>query len=139
MAKFTYEGIAKGPHLKMGNYHKWVEFVESKVKETFSPYAILQMIQNDINLYFDTEICLETLYNNLDMNISNKDLPVKKDEKCNYNKIPTAPTKSKRTSISQRVKEIEHREAHQGRLQCQSEVIRILKEMENELGADSAD
>lgn len=170
---YKEKATAKGPHLKIGNDHKWVEFVEKKVKEKYSPYAILQMIKNDESLDFNTKICFKTLYNYIDMNlflnISNKDLPVKKDKpKRNYNKIRTATTNSKGTSISQRAEEIENREEYghweidsvvgkQGTKtalvvlserktreelifkvdsKCQSEVIRILNEMEKELGAE---
>lgn len=87
--------------------------MEKKLKEKFSPYAILQTIANDENLDFNTKICFKTLYNYIDMglfwNISNKDLLVKKDKpKRDYNKIRTATTNSKGTSISQRAEEIEH-------------------------------
>lgn len=86
-----------------------------KVKEKFSPYATLQMIENDENLSFATEICFKTLYNYIDidlfMNISNKDLPVIKDKpKRNYKKIRTAITNTKGMSISQRPEEVDSRE-----------------------------
>lgn len=170
---YKQKGTAKGPQLKIGNDHKWVEFVEKKVKEKFSPYAILQIIENDENLNFDTKICFKTLYNYIDMdlfmNISNKDLQVKKDkQKRRYDKIRTATTNSKGTSISQRAEEIETREEYghweidsvvgkQGTKtalvvlserktrdelifkvpsKCQEEVIRILNQLETDLGTE---
>ncbi len=170
---YKAKGTGKGPQLKIGNDHKWVEFVEKKVKEKYSPYAILQLIVNDETLDFDTKICFKTLYNYIDMglfmNISNKDLPVKKDKaKRNYNKIRSATTNSKGTSISQRAEEIETREEYghweidsvvgkQGtkaalvvlserktreelifkvESKCQSEVIRILNQLETDLGTE---
>ena len=68
-------------------------------------------------MHFEESICYKTVYNYIDndlfLNISNKDLPVKKNnKKRNYKKIRTAITNSKGTSISERPKYIEEREEY---------------------------
>lgn len=105
----------KGPALKIGKDHKLVEYLEKSIgKEKKSPYAALQNIKN-CELKFDTTLCVKTLYNyidsNLFLNISNKDLLVKKDgKKRDYHKIRQAITNVKGTSISDRPIEIDNRE-----------------------------
>jgi len=108
-------GSAKGPGLKIGKDHKLVEYLEKAIGEGKSPYAALQNIENE-NLKFDTKICFKTFYNYLDnnlfLNISNKDLPVKKDgKKRNYHKIRLAFNNTKGTSISERPVEVDARES----------------------------
>lgn len=112
---YKEKATGKGPQLKIGKDHELVKYIEKKIKEGYSPYATLQTIENDKSLSFATKICFKTLYNyidmNLFMNISNKDLPVKKDKpKRNYQKIRTAITNTKGTSISQRPEEVDSRE-----------------------------
>ena len=108
-------GTAKGPGLKIGKDHKLVAYLEKAIgKEGESPYAALQNIVNK-KLEFETKICFKTVYNYLDnnlfLNISNKDLPVKKNgRKQNYHKIRTAFNNTKGTSISERPKAIDKRE-----------------------------
>lgn len=76
---------AKGPVLKIGKDFKLVEYLEKAIgKYHQSPYAAIQNITNK-GLYFETNICFKTIYNYLDnnlfLNISNKDLPIKKNGK----------------------------------------------------------
>ena len=109
------KATAKGPALKIGNDHKLVEYIETSIKQGYSPYATLQNIENDDKLNFKTKISFKTLYNYIDaglfMNISNKDLLVKKDgKKRDYHKIRTAITNKKGTSIADRPSEIDSRE-----------------------------
>ena len=66
---------------------------------------------------FKTSLCTKTLYNYIDKgifsNISNKDLPVKKDKKKgNYRKIKIAHKNLKGTSIEERPDHIERRETY---------------------------
>jgi transposase, IS30 family len=114
-AEHDRRGTAKGPGLKIGKDHDLVKYLEKAIgKESQSPYAAIQNIANK-GLKFETSICYKTVYNYLDnnlfLNISNKDLPVKKDsKKRNYQKIRQAYTNTKGTSISERPKEIDARD-----------------------------
>ena len=108
------KGTAKGPSLKIGNDHELVEYLESSIKTGYSPYATLQNIENK-KLKFNTKISLRTFYSYIDadlfINISNKDLPVKKDgKKRDYHKIRQAITNVKGTSIADRPETIDLRE-----------------------------
>jgi len=108
-------GTAKGPSLKIGKDHKLVAYLEKAIgQDGQSPYAAIQDISNK-KLKFNTTICYKTVYNyidkNLFLNISNKDLPVKKNaKKRNYQKIRQAYNNTKGTSISERPKEIDDRD-----------------------------
>lgn len=103
---------AKGPRLKIGNNFALVEMLEDKIKnEKYSPYAALEKAKQADDI--EVNICLKTLYNYIDeglfLNITNKDLPVKrKPSKRSYSKVRTAFT-HKGTSIEERPKEIETR------------------------------
>ena len=105
---------AKGPVLKIWKDYKLVKYLEKAIgKYSESPYAAIQNITNK-GLHFKTSICFKTMYNYLDsnlfLNISNKDLPVKKNgKKRNYKKIRQAYNNTKGTSISERSEEIETR------------------------------
>lgn len=110
---YNYKATAKGPDLKIGNDHQFVSYVEKSIKAGNSPYATLQNIENQ-QLEFSVAIALKTLYNYIDAglfaNISNKDLPVKKNKKKrNYRKIRTAITNKKGTSIVERPLEVDDR------------------------------
>lgn len=116
---YDEKGTAKGPNLKIGNNHKLVEAIEKRIQNKYSPYAALEDIKNNTNEETDEKIevniCLKTLYNYIDMNlflnITNKDLPVKKNKKKrNYRKIRTAITNKKGTSIVERPEEVDLRE-----------------------------
>ena len=105
-------GTHKGPSLKIGNNFKLVEFLEEKIaKEKHSPYAALEAAKQDGDI--EVNISLKSVYNYIDeglfLNITNKDLPVKKEaKKRNYDHVRTAHTHNG-TSISERPKNIESR------------------------------
>ena len=68
----------KGRHYKVGPHFKLVDFIESKIKEDrWSPQVVLGYIKTN-GLRFETDICLQTLYNYIHNNffcrISDKDL-----------------------------------------------------------------
>ena len=112
--EYDKRATAKGPSLKIGNDHKFVEYVENSIKSGLSPYATLQNIRNK-DLEFKTKICLSTLYtyidNGLFLGISNKDLLIKKDgKKRKYRRVRQALNNIKGTSISDRPEHIEKRE-----------------------------
>ena len=106
---------AKGPGLKIGSDHLLVAYLEKAIgQEKMSPYAAIQNIINE-GKEFKVKICFKTIYNYLDnnlfLNISNKDLVVKKDgKKRNYRHIRTATNNVKGTSIAERPPEIDKRE-----------------------------
>ena len=82
----------KGRGLKIANDHELVKYIEQKIgKEKYSPDAVIGEIKTN-RLKFKSTICTKTLYNYIDnglfLNISNKDLPVKKgDKKRKYKRI----------------------------------------------------
>ncbi len=115
--KIYYENASrKGIQLKIGNNHKLVDAIEERIQNKYSPYAALEDIKNNED-GIEVNICLKTLYNyidnNLFLNITNKDLPVKKNQKKrNYRKIRTAITNKKGTSIIERPVEIDERKEY---------------------------
>lgn len=107
---------SKGPGLKIGKDHRLVKYIENKiVKEKFSPDAVLGQIEEQ-GLEFKTKICTKTLYNYIDrgdvfLNLTNKDLPVKKEgKKRGYKKVKIPHKNLKGTSIEERPPEIDKRE-----------------------------
>lgn len=110
-------GANKGPTLKIGHDHKLAKHIENKIlKENFSPDAVIGEIKSK-GLKFETSICTKTLYNYIDqevfVNISNKDLPVKKDKKKGtYRKVKIAHKNLKGTSIEQRPEEVDARKEY---------------------------
>lgn len=107
----------KGPDLKIGKDHKLAKYIEKKiVKEKYSPDAVIGEIKQK-KKKFDTSICTKTLYNYIDQgvfaNITNKDLPIKKNKKKGkYKKVKISHRNLKGTSIEERPKSIETREVY---------------------------
>lgn len=114
-----YEQVAsnKGAGLKIGHDHKLANHIEKRIiKDKYSPDAVIGEIQAK-GLQFDTSICTKTLYNYIDQglfaNISNKDLPIKRDKKRGqYKKVRIAHNNIKGTSIEERPAHIEDREEY---------------------------
>jgi IS30 family transposase len=108
-------GANKGRTLKIGHDHALVRHIEHKIgKEKYSPDAVIGEIRAK-GLHFSVKICTKTLYNYIDaglfLNISNKDLPVKKDgKKRRYQCVKRVALNNKKgRSIEERPKEIENR------------------------------
>ena len=107
----------KGPGLKIGKDHKLAKYIEENIiKEKYSPDAVIGGIKAK-GLKFETTICTKTLYNYIDQgvfaNITNKDLPVKKNgKKGMYRKVRIAHKNLKGTSIEERPAEVEKREEY---------------------------
>ena len=106
----------KGRGLKIGRDHKLVAHIEEEIKEKkWSPDVVIGRIKEK-GLIFETEICTKTLYNYIDagifLNISNKDLLIKKNgKKRKYNKIRTVALNNRNgKSISDRPESVEDRE-----------------------------
>lgn len=117
-AQKDYEEKAKnkGPALKIGKDHKLVKHIENKIiKEKYSPDAVIGEIKAK-GIDFEAKICTKTLYNYIDsgavfLNLTNKDLPVKKDkQKRDYKKIKICHKNLKGTSIEERPESINNRE-----------------------------
>ena len=106
----------KGRPLKIGHDHRLAEHIEKKVgEEKYSPDAVIGEIKAK-GLTFEVSICTKTVYNYIDkhvfLNISNQDLPVKKDEKKRrYRKTgAVALNNLKGRSIEERPASVESRE-----------------------------
>ena len=72
----------KGRGLKIGRDHKLAKHIENKIgNEGWAPDAVIGEIKEQ-GLQFETNICTKTVYNMIArgdfLNITNKDLPVKK-------------------------------------------------------------
>lgn len=107
-------GQYKGKQLKIGNNHALVAYLEQKVgKDKMSPYAALEQAKID-KMPFAGLICVKTFYNYLDqnlfLNISNKDLWIKrKPKKRKYHQVRPAYNNIKGRSIEERPEEIKRR------------------------------
>lgn len=116
--KYEENARNKGPGLKIGKDHKLVKHIEDKIiKEKYSPDAVIGEIKEK-ELEFETNICTKTLYNYIDredvfLNLTNKDLPVKKaGKKRTYKKIKIPHKNLKGTSIEERPPAIDKREEY---------------------------
>lgn len=115
----------KGRTLKIGYYHSLARYIEEKIgKEKYSPDAVIGEIKVK-GMRFETTICTKTLYNYIDrglfLNISNKDLQVKKDGKQRkYRAVRSvALNNQKGRSIEERPEIIESRsEAGHWEMDC---------------------
>lgn len=78
---------ARGTQLKIGNDIKLANYIEDKIiNEDYSPAAVLgQLTAQEKWGQFSTKICTTTLYSYIDkgifLKLSNKDLPVKANQK----------------------------------------------------------
>ena len=106
----------KGRPLKIGHDHKLAEYIEKKIgEEKYSPDAVIGEIRVK-GLRFEASICTKTVYNYIDknvfLNITNKDLSVKKDKKKRkYRRTgAVALNNLKGRSIEERPESIETRE-----------------------------
>ena len=107
----------KGPGLKIGKDHELAKHIEKKiVEDKYSPDAVIGEIRQK-KKKFATTICTKTLYNYIDQgvfaNITNKNLPVKKNrKKGEYNKVRISHNNLKGTSIEERPEYIETRKEY---------------------------
>lgn len=113
-------GTNKGRGLKIGHCHDLAKYLERKiVQEGFSPDAALHSGKS-----FEVKICTKTLYNyiyaGLFTDISNRDLPMKRDgKKRPYRPRRIALNNIKGRSIEERPKEINERnEAGHWEMDC---------------------
>lgn len=105
----------RGTQLKIGNDYKYAEYIEKKIiEENYSPEAVLGelRVQNRAK-DFSVSICIRTLYNYIDkgvfLNLTNKNLPVKRNKKRGYKKVRVQKRASVWTSIEERPEYIKDR------------------------------
>ena len=118
-AQMIYEKSVsnRGRNLKIGSDHEFAAYIEHMIKnEKYSPEALIQHMKNE-GIRFSTTLCFKTIYNYLDMglflNVSNKDLSVKKEETKKKNKTSrVALNNRKGRSIEERPDEIQNRDAY---------------------------
>lgn len=105
---------AKGAGLKIGNDIKLANFIEQKIiKENYSPEAVLLEIKSK-SLKFKVQISKSTLYSYIDkkvfLNITNKNLPIKRNRCRRNKKIMVQKQSSRGESIEKRPEKILTRE-----------------------------
>ena len=103
---------AKGAGLKIGNDYDFANFIEAMIGgEKYSPEAALGEIRRK-GIRFKTSVSKTTLYRYIDqgvfLTITNKDLPVKRNQKKEYKKVRQAKA-PRGTSIEKRPDEIAER------------------------------
>lgn len=107
----------RGTQLKIGNDIAYANYIEDKiVNEDYSPAAVLgELKAQGREGEFNTTICVATLYSYIDkgvfLNLTNKDLPVKKNKKRKYKKVRRQQKRAAAgDSIEKRPEEIDKRE-----------------------------
>lgn len=108
---------ARGTQLKIGNDIAFANYIEDKIiNEDYSPAAVLgELKAQGREGEFSVTICVTTLYSYIDkgifLRVTNKDLPVKKNEKRKYKKVRKEQARaSAGDSIEKRPDEIDKRE-----------------------------
>ena len=116
--KHDEKAANKGRGWKIGHDHRLAEHIERKIiEEKYSPDAVIGEIKAQ-GLQFDVTVCTKTVYNMIDaglfLELSNKDLPVKRDgKKRPYNRVwKVALNNTKGRSIEERPPEAETREEY---------------------------
>lgn len=102
----------KGADLKIGNEIEFANRIEEIIiEEGYSPAAALAVMEKE---GYDFTICVTTLYSYIDkgvfLNLTNKELPVKRNEKKRTYRKTSAKRASKGESIENRPQEIDTRE-----------------------------
>ena len=103
---------AKGADIKIGNEQKFADRIEEIIiNDGYSPAAALAKVKEE---GYNFSICVTTLYSYIDkgvfLNLTNKQLPVKRNEKKRVYRKTTQKRASKGESIENRPKEIDNRE-----------------------------
>lgn len=108
---------AKGSVLKIGNDIKLANYIEDKIiNDDYSPAAVLGEIKAQGRAEeFKVTICVTTLYSYIDkgifLRLTNKNLPVKKNEKRTYKKVKKQQARAAAgDSIEKRPEEVDKRE-----------------------------
>lgn len=114
-AKAEENASFKGRGLKIGHDHKLATYLEKRIgKDKFSPDTALGEIKKK-GLTFKVTLCTKTVYNMIErgdfLNLSNRDLPVKKNKKKRrYRKVRTVALNNlKGLSIEERPESVNSR------------------------------
>lgn len=104
----------KGPGLKIGHDHKLCEYIEEKIKASWSPDVIAKEIRKKAEFKY-TRICTKTIYNYIDknvfLNISYKDLIYGRYRKRTDDKVNRPSYKNiKGRSIEERPSSVDERQ-----------------------------
>lgn len=110
---YEYNQTSKGKELKIGHDYELANTLEKMiVEEKYSPEAALAEIKNR-GMEFSVTICVKTLYRYIDrgvfLNITNKDLPSKRNKKRKQKHVRVQKSASAGTSIEKRPAEIDTR------------------------------
>lgn len=107
----------RGVQLKIGNDMEYANYIEEKIAdEGYSPEAVLgELKAQGREKEFKTTVCVVTLYSYIEkgifLRISNKNLPVKRNEKRDYNKVHRTQARANAgDSIEKRPKSVDTRE-----------------------------
>lgn len=107
---------ARGTQLKIGNDLAYANYIEDRIiNDDYSPAAVLgELKAQGREGEFATRICVTTLYSYIDkgifLKLTNKHLPVKKNEKRDYKKVQKQQARANAgTSIEKRPEEIDER------------------------------
>ena len=110
--KYRENLAAKGPNLKIGKDLKYARYIEDKILyEHYSPEAVLgELKAQNREGEFSITLCKNTIYSYIDkgifLQLTNKDLPVKKKKKRKYNKVQMIHKPPVGTSIEERPEDI---------------------------------
>lgn len=105
----------RGTTLKIKNDFEYANYIENKIiEENYSPAAVLgELKATKMECKFKTKICVTTLYSYIEkgvfLNITNKNLPVKRNRKRKYNVVRVQARANAGTSIEKRETKIEKR------------------------------
>ncbi len=110
--RYRFNLTAKGAPLKIGNDMELADYLEDKIiNDKYSPAAALDQIAID-GKEFSVTICTTTLYSYIDkgifLHLTNKNLPVKRDQKRKYEPVKQARAPKGR-SIETRDPEVNER------------------------------
>lgn len=111
--RYDNNASAKGASLRLGHDFRFATFVEDKIREGYSPAAVLEFAQESPE-QFETHICVKTLYSYIHqgffLGVSSEDLPRKGIHKRNYEKVRRCSIKRPlNASIDDRPEEINER------------------------------
>lgn len=115
VAQARYDKVKKnkGVDIKLGCDYKAADFIETKIKEKYSPEAIAYLMNQEPEI--ETSLCAKTIYNYVHMglflSVSAEDLPLPRKQRREYHGTKrTAYTKKDGKMIDKRPEEINTRE-----------------------------
>ena len=112
--QYEYGKTAKGRPIKLGGDYSLAEYIERKIADEHrSPAAVLMDMELE-GKRFSVSVCEKTIYNYITngvfLRITNKDLPLRGENKRSYNRVRTAARPPRGESIEHRPDEVNRRE-----------------------------